>query len=223
MERKNRGTYKVNPLLSPKENVIALMKMTFPLETTMAKMTGDLEVKENDIPYWRSRHNDNLRLNNVNAYPASRNRWSECTEIKDFQRVIFQTKTSRSVNYRRDIMRSVPVVKGKISLTKVTRFLTEFAKLHADYEKEQELERIEHEKKEALRKVKEKKLSDLKALAKLPSKKAYIESADYRETCNTYDILVDNINEEQVLAIAKVIREVLAKHKNTEDTDEEEE
>ena len=216
MEQKNRGTYKVKTNLSPKENVVALLAMTFPMDTTLAKMTGDLEAKGDEAPYWRRRA-DTLILNNVNAYPASRSRWNECTDIKDFQRVIFSTKTSRSVNYRKEILRSVPVVKGKISLTKTTRLLTEFAKLHADYEKEQEQDRIEREKREELHKVYEKKLTDLKNALQLP-KCADLTYSGYRdEDKKKFDIDIRGLKEEQVVVIAIAVKEALKKHKVVEE------
>jgi hypothetical protein len=219
MEQKNRGTYKVKTNLSPKENVVALLAMTFPMDTTLAKMTGDLEAKGDALPYWRRRA-DTLTLNNVFAYPASRSRWNECTEIKDFQRVIFSTKTSRSVNYRKEILRSVPVVKGKISLAKTTRLLTEFAKLHADYEKEQEQERIEQEKREAIRKANEKKLEDLRNSLKLP-KCVDLGYSDYRDIPNrTFDIDIRGLKKEQVVAIAIAIKEALKKLKEAKGIEE---
>jgi hypothetical protein len=213
MEQKNRGTYKVNPNKTPKENVVALLAMVAPMDTTLAKMTGTLEVKDETAPYWRRRA-DTLRLNEVNAFPSSRNRWSECTEIKDFQRVVFNTKTARSVNYRRDIMRSVPVVKGKISLTKVTRLLTEFAKLNQDFVNEQEREKIEQAKREAIRKENEKKLTDLRNSVKLP-KFVDLGYAGHRydEVNMRYDIDIRGLKEEQVVAIAIAINEALKKNK----------
>jgi len=212
MEQKNRGTYKVNMNITPKENVVALLKMTFPMDTTLAKMQGTLDAKQEDLPYYR-RGNDNLNLNNVTAYPASRSRWSDCTEIKDFQRVVFSTKAPRNRVYNKRILRSVPVVNGKISLTKVTRLLTDFAELHKDYEKEAEAERIEQAKREEIRQAKSKRFEDLKHSVKLPQNVDLGYSGYRDEEDSKFDIYVQRISEEQVVVISKAIKEALAKYK----------
>ena len=218
MEKKNRGTYKVNPNISPKENVVALLKLTFPIETTIAKMDNSLEAKNDNEPYYR-RGLGTFTLNNVTAYPSARNRWTDCTEIKDFQRVVFSTRTSRKETYNRRIMRSVPVVKGKISLTKVTRLLTDFAKHYDEYVKEQEAERIEQEKREVLRKKNEKKLTDLQDIIKLP-KTVRLGYSEYRDEENKkFDLDIRELKEEQVVAIAQAIKEALKKHKVVEDVE----
>ena len=212
MEKKNRGTFKVNPNLTPKENVVALLKLTFPIETTIAKMDNSLEAKNDNEPYYR-RGQDSFTLNNVTAYPSARNRWSDCTKIKDFQRVVFSTRTSRKETYNRRIMRSVPVVKGKISLTKVTRLLTDFAKCYDEYVKEQEAEKIEQEKREALRNENEKRLVDLRNAIKLPSI-ASLGYSGYREEANKkFDLDIRGLKEAQVVVIAQAIKEALKKHK----------
>ena len=212
MEQKNRGTYKVNMNITPKENVVALLKITFPMDTTLAKMQGTLDGTNDDMPYYR-RGVASLKLNNVTAYPASSGRWNDCTEIKDFHKVVFSTKTSRKHTYNRSMMRSVPVVKGKISLTKVTRLLTQFAEFHKEYEKEQEEVRIEQERREELRKVNEKRLVDLKNALNLP-KCASVGYAGCREEDNKkFNIEIQGLKEEQVVAIAQAIKEALKKVK----------
>lgn len=220
MEQKNRGTYKVNPNKTPKENVVSLLAMIAPIDITLAKMTGTLEPTKNDnVPYWRVRA-DTLRLNEVNVFPTSRNRWSECSEIKDFQRVAFQTKTSRKHTYNRSMLRSVPVVKGKISLTKVTRLLTQFAEYNKEWEKEQEQERIEQEKKEAIRKANEKKLVDLKNAVNLP-RCVDLGYSGYRDEPNrTFDIDIRGLKEAQVVAIAIAIKGALKKLKEAKGIEE---
>jgi hypothetical protein len=217
MEQKNRGTYKVNPNKTPKENVVSLLAMIAPMDTTLAKMTGTLEVKEDDnVPYWRRRA-DTLRLNEVNVFPTSRSRWSECSEIKDFHRVAFQTKTSRKHTYSKNMLRSVPVVKGKISLTKVTRLLTQFAEYNKEYEKEQEAERIEQERRDALRKVNEKRIVDLRNMLKLPRCVGLNYTGYREEEKKKFDISISDLKEEQVVAIATAIKEALKKHKVVEE------
>jgi hypothetical protein len=214
MEQKNRGTYKVNPNKTPKENVVSLLAMIAPMDTTLAKMTGTLEPTENDnMPYW-GRRADTLRLNEVNVFPASRNRWSECSEIKDFQRVAFQTKTSRKHTYNRSMLRSVPVVKGKISLTKVTRLLTQFAEYNKEWETEQEAERIELAKREAIRRDNEKRLVGLKHAIKLPPF-VHLRYSGYHhdKPDQKFDIDIQELKEEQVIAIAIAIKEALKKYK----------
>jgi hypothetical protein len=114
----------------------------------------------------------------------------------------------------------VPVVKGKISLAKTTRLLTEFAKLHADYEKEQEQERIEQEKREAIRKANEKKLEDLRNSLKLP-KCVDLGYSGYRDIPNrTFDIDIRGLKKEQVVAIAIAIKEALKKLKEAKGIEE---
>lgn len=208
MEQKNRGTYKVNPNKTPKENVLALLAMVAPMETTMAKMTGELTAKADNVPYWHRRA-DTFNLNNVNAFPSSRNRWCDCTEIQDFQRVCFQTKTPRNVNYRREIMRSVPVVKGKISLTKVTRILAEFTEHHKKYEAEQKQDEIEREKRRKQEEAKQKRLEKVRKTANLPHEKVDVRSSNYRDDCTTYSIDISDLSEEQALTIADKIRDIV--------------
>lgn len=213
MEKKNRGTYKVNENLTPKENVVALLKMTFPMETTLAKMQNTLDVEKDEWYAWRSINNA-MKLNEVRIYPANKYRWDSCTEIKSFQRVVFTAKTPTTVSYRRNILRSVPVVNKKISLTKVTRILTEFAKYNEQYTDEQEKARIERERQEELRKVQEKQLEDIRHIAKLP-KRASIERTNFWSTdCKTFDINIDELSETEALAVAKGIKEALASVRN---------
>lgn len=219
MEQKNRGTYKVNLNKTPKENVVSLLAMIAPMDTTLAKMTGTLEAKEDDNVHYWGRRADTLRLNEVNVFPTSRNRWSECTEIKDFQRVAFQTKTSRKHTYNRSMFRSVPVVKGKISLTKVTRLLTQFAEYNKEYEKEQEAERIEQEKREILRKKNEKRLVNLRNAIKLPSCVSLGYSGYREEENKKFDLEIQGLKEEQVVAIGVAIKEALKKNKVVEDVE----
>ena len=117
-------------------------------------------------------------------------------------------------------MRSVPVVKGKISLTKVTRLLTDFSKHYDEFVKEQEAERIEQEKRDALRKVNEKRLVDLRNAIKLPSC-VQLGYSGYREEENKkFDLDIRGLKEEQVVKIAQAVKEALKKHKVAEETTE---
>ena len=145
MERKNRGTYNINFEKTPIQNLISLLKLTFPLETTIAKMREEDFAKYNEI-----------NLLGISIRPSGKYRWDRhLKDTRDLKKFVFYTKTPSNVNYRRSITRSVPIQRrtNKVSLSKVTKIVNEFSSFNQEFEKEQKI--IEEQRKIEERKIEE--------------------------------------------------------------------
>jgi hypothetical protein len=199
MERKNRGTFKVDYKKTPDENLIALIKLTFPLEITLAKMK-----QEGDFI-----QNGDIEINGVTIGTRKQYKWERPPKISsEIHSFSFHTRCSNN-SYRSSITRSVRVQKdGKVSLTKVTKLLKQFTELNKDWKVQDDIRKQKEAEEQKIREANEKKMEKLKREVKFPSKVS-MEHSSWDATCDTYDIHIDEITEEQVRAISDIIRRTI--------------
>ncbi len=202
MEKKNRGTFKVDYNKTPNENLISLIKLTFPLEITMAKMKAEDKFINSS---------GEIEINGVTIRTTQHYKWErQPKETRDIHAFTFNTRYLHN-GYRSSITRSVPVqTDGKVSLTKITKILSTFSELNKEWQASEAIRKQKEAEEQKIREANERKLNKLVKEVKLPSN-ASLQHSSWEATCDTYDIHIDEVNEEQARTIAEVIRKVMGK------------
>jgi hypothetical protein len=168
------------------ENVAEVLKMTYPIELTLSKLASD------------SRRNV-INLNGVEIYPADSNKCNT-DHMMAFHRIGFQTKYR--LGRRRDKIRSIPINKGKISISDVIWGVETLREAKSENDKV-EAERLERERiQKAEQAAEEKKMSDLREEAHLSDS---MELGTHWDSDDLYRISFGRLTREQVIKIGKAI------------------
>ena len=202
MEKKIRGTYKIDDNKTPQENITEILKLMMPVKLTLNKLQEGTNRTSDDI----------FTLSGVKIEAVGQNRWSTCKDIKDFRRIQFRVRIP-SRNWGRQYSKnwSVPVklipkknysssfcspsqtphevqnqfenYDRKVSLTHVANVFDELSKLYGEGE-------VRDTKERNLREQARIKLENLHKESGIPSE------VSLRHT-NYGEYTVENINEEK--------------------------
>ena len=153
MDKRIRGTYKIDTNKTPQENITEILKKTMPVRLTLNKLQEGAN----------SSNQENFKMNGVSITAIGNYRWSSCTEINDFKRIHFEMRLPGR-HWGRSWQRnwSVPIKvkengEKRISFSAVTNVFNELMKLYSDGEKEEnQREEKEQLAKENLNEIKQK-------------------------------------------------------------------
>ena len=100
MEKKIRGTYKIDDNKTPQENITEILKLMMPVKLTLNKLQEGTNSNRDDV----------LNLSGVKIEAVGQYRWTTCKDIKDFRRIQFRIRIPGR-NYGRQSSKnwSVPV------------------------------------------------------------------------------------------------------------------
>ena len=158
MEKKIRGTYKIDDNKTPQENITEILKLMMPVKLTLNKLQEGTNSNSDNV----------LNLSRVKVEAIGDHRWSTCKNVKDFRRIQFRVRIPGR-NYGRQSTRnwSVPVkwipnqfenYDKKVSLTHIANVFDELSRLYGEGEvkdikdrklKEQAQIKLENVKKES--------------------------------------------------------------------------
>jgi len=158
MEKKIRGTYKIDDNKTPQENITEILKLMMPVKLTLNKLQEGTNSNSDNV----------LNLSGVKVEAIGDHRWSTCKNVKDFRRIQFRVRIPGR-NYGRQSTRnwSVPVkwipnqfenYDKKVSLTHIANVFDELSRLYGEGEvkdikdrklKEQAQIKLENVKKES--------------------------------------------------------------------------
>jgi hypothetical protein len=224
MEKKVRGTYKIDDNKTPQENITEILKLMMPVKLTLNKLQfGN-----------GSQRDGSLNLSGVTINAVGDHRWSICKEIKDFKRIQFRVSIPGQ-NWGRQSYRnwSVPVkwilkkekerktlstdypedFDGKVSLTHIANVFDELTRLYEEGEEKNNKEK----KIEQRAKI---KLQNLKKDSGMPTEVSLIHSnygkysvdnsVDGKEPEYSYSLSINlsQLNEEQVIKMGSLFKEI---------------
>jgi hypothetical protein len=209
MDKRIRGTFKVDTNKTPQENITEILKKTMPVRLTLNKL------QEGES----SSNQESFKMNGVTITAIGNYKWSICKDTNEFQRILF-TMQIPSNRWGRDSRKSwsVPVhVKEngekRISFSAVTNVFNELMRLFSDGEKE-ENKRIEKEQlaKDNLIQIKEK--SGIPKEINISHSRNYSSSDDYKGEIANYarygiSLSLSELNEEQVMKMSSLLQEII--------------
>jgi len=133
MDKRIRGTFKIDTNKTPQENITEILKKTMPVRLTLNKLQEGAS----------SSNQESFQMNGVTITAVGNYRWTTCTDINDFKRIHFAMRVPGR-NWGRDSRRnwSVPIKnkengEKRISFSAVTNVFNELTKLYSDGEKEE--------------------------------------------------------------------------------------
>ena len=154
IEKKVRGTYKIDKTKTPQENITEVLKLVMPIKLTVNKL---LTGKDSNSA------TNNFEMEGVQIIAIGRYKFSTTTDIDDFRKIHFYMKIPGNL-WGREGRRSwsVPIKNEKISLTHISNVFNALSLRHKQgkVEEEQKQERIKLEKKN---------LEKLRTKSKMPS------------------------------------------------------
>ena len=131
MDKRIRGTYKINPTLTPQENITEILKKTMPIRLALNKLQEGTN----------SSSQESFKMNEITITATGRYKWSTCKDIMNFRRILFEMKKPGRC-WGRDSRKSWSVpVKTKengekiISFSAVTNIFNELSKLYQESQK----------------------------------------------------------------------------------------
>jgi len=231
MEKKIRGTYKIDDNKTPQENITEILKLMMPVKLTLNKLQEGT-----------NSNSDVLNLSGVKIEAVGQYRWSTCKDIKDFRRIQFRVRIPGR-NYGRQSSRnwSVPVkwipkknysssfcspsqtphevqnqfenYDKKVSLTHIANVFDELSKLYG----EGEVRDIKNRKLQEQAKI---KLENLKKESGIPSEVS-LRHTNYGDYCvdgvceekepeyrYALSISLSQLTEEQVTKMGSLLNEI---------------
>ena len=100
MEKKIRGTYKIDDNKTPQENITEILKLMMPVKLTLNKLQEGTNSNSDNV----------LNLSGVKIEAVGQHRWTTCKDIKDFKRIQFRVRIpGRNYGRQDNYNWSVPV------------------------------------------------------------------------------------------------------------------
>jgi len=200
VDKRTRGTYKINPNMSPQENINEILKITMPIKLTLNKLQSGQTASGNPS-------GEAFRMDGVSITAVGHHRWRHCDDIDEFRRIQFEMRIPGR-NWGRESRKNWTVRlqnrengEKRVSLSHVTNVFIELSNL---YQEGQEIEekRIEEEQ------LARQRLVDLRSKSRLP------QEISLRQTTSAKDsyyisLSLDKLTEEQVIALSPVLIEAL--------------
>tara|TARA_Y100000310_G_scaffold130679_1_gene129808 strand:+ start:6478 stop:7212 length:735 start_codon:yes stop_codon:yes gene_type:complete len=229
MEKKVRGTYKIDVNKTPQENITEILKLMMPVKLTLNKLQfGNGSQREG------RRLDGSLNLSGVTIKAVGEHRWASCKEIKDFKRIQFSIRIPGK-HWGRDAYRnwSIPVkwilkkekekkilstdypedFNGKVSLTHIANVFDELSRLYEEGEEKSNKEKKIEERAKI-------KLQNLKKDTGMPTEVSLRHSnygrysvdnfVDGKEPEYSYSLSINlsQLNEEQVIKMGSLFKEI---------------
>tara|TARA_Y100000310_G_scaffold66359_1_gene61708 strand:- start:2241 stop:2876 length:636 start_codon:yes stop_codon:yes gene_type:complete len=200
VDKRTRGTYKINPNISPQENINEILKITMPIKLTLNKLQSGQTASGN-------LSGEKFRMDGVSIIAVGYNRWTDCNDINEFRRIRFEMRIPGR-NWGRESQRNWTVGlqnrrngEKRVSLSHVTNVFNELSNLYQEG-KEIEDKRLEEEQ------LAKKRLEDLRSRSRLPQEISLRQTTPAKDSYYI-SLSLDNLTEEQVIALSPVLIEAL--------------
>ena len=204
VDKRVRGTYKINLNLTPQENINDILKLTMPIKLTLNKLQSGQSCSGSE----------SFEMEGVSIKAIGNYRWSSCTDIRTFKRIHFSMVIPGRQWSRNTRNWSVPVREREngekiISLSHITNVFSDLSKLYQEGQKKEERRVLDV-------KLAQERLENLRSKSRLPQeidlRQIGATLTDKERLLKPYRLHIDlsGLSEKQVIELSPILVQALA-------------